>query len=391
MQPIQVLLIEPDSSSAAFIRHMLSRAGYEVEYAPSGKEGLIAAWRDQPDAIVLELELPDVDGLEVVQKLRGDNRTHKKKILALTRRSGAEESERAMEAGVDHHIVKQTDAVDLLLSTLADEAFSDDDGSEALRPSRPGRVLAFIAAKGGAGTSSLCANIAHMSGEEQERTQVLADLVLPLGSLAHFIGAPPSVDVVHLTTKVDPKSINRSYLHSNLAAPKSWSFHFLAGARDPAAGAELDADRLAPVIQSMRSAYRQVFVDLGRTLSPITMLVLRQSDVITMVFTPDPAGVANTRAVLNYLYRQGLPQDRFFLLSNRPHGTEDMDPEEAEAAIGRPIDHMVPHMGPNMGLTNRLNVPLRLRFPEDNGTRRLQETAAMIRDRQAELDRAEAS
>lgn len=391
MAAVHVLLIEPENSSAAFMRHMLSRAGYEVEYAPSGKEGLIAAWRDQPDIIVLELDLPDIDGLEVVQKLRADNRTQGKQIFALTRRSGAEETERAIDAGVDHYIVKQTDAVDMLLRTLGEEALDDSGAGERPRPSRPGRVLAFLSAKGGVGTSSLAANIAHHIGEDEEHSSVLVDLVLPLGSLAHYVGGSNKVDIVQLTTRLKPNELTRSYLRSNLASPRSWSFQFVGGAKDPAAGAELDADRLAPVLQSLRAGYDRVTVDLGRTLSPITMLVLRQADVIALVFAPEAASVAGTKAVLRYLKGQGIPAERFFLLANRPLGTEDMPTDDVKAALERPIDLLIPHMGPNLSLTNRLSVPLALRFPEEGGTERVGSAASEMLKRQAELARSESS
>ncbi len=68
MKDKSILLIEPDRKTATFIHHMLSNAGYEVEIAPTGKEGLIIAWRDQPDIIVTELELPDIEGIELIQK-----------------------------------------------------------------------------------------------------------------------------------------------------------------------------------------------------------------------------------------------------------------------------------------------------------------------------------
>lgn len=384
IEPIHVLLIEPDSSSAAFIRHMLTRAGYEVQYAPSGKEGLIAAWRDQPDAIVLELELPDIEGLEVVRKLRGDSRTEQKKILTLTEKSGAEESQRAMEAGVDHYIVKQTDAVDLLLRTLAEEAFPGRETDGRPGSVEPGRVLAFVSAKGGVGTSSLSANIAHKIGEEEEHNPVLIDLVLPLGSLSYYIGGSSHPDIVHLTTQVKVNELNNEYFRANLGRPRSWAFQFIPGANDPAAGAELEADRLARVLQSLRAGYDQLIVDLGRTLSPISLLVLRQSDVIIMVFSPDPAVVSNTNAVLRYLNQLGIPDDRFFLLANRPLGTENMEADEVEAALHHEIDVLIPHMGSNQTLANRLNVPLDLRFPEHGSTLQVAKAASLILERQAE-------
>jgi DNA-binding response OmpR family regulator len=57
-----ILLIEPDSSSAAYMQAALRRAGYDVTTASNGKEGLIVAWRDQPDMFLTELDLPDFPG-----------------------------------------------------------------------------------------------------------------------------------------------------------------------------------------------------------------------------------------------------------------------------------------------------------------------------------------
>ncbi len=384
MDSIRVLLIEPDSSSAAFIRHMLTRAGYEVQYAPSGKEGLIAAWRDQPEAIVLELELPDIEGIEVVRKLRGDSRTQYKKILTLTEMSGAEETQRAMEAGVDHYIVKQTDAVDLLLRTLADEVFPGSEMSDHPRPAKPGRVLSFVSAKGGVGTSSLSANIAHTIGEGERHNPVLIDLVLPLGSLSYYVGGDSNHDIVHLTTQLKTNQLDNDYFRANLESPRSWAFQFVPGAKDPAAGAKLEADRLAPILQSLRTSYDLLAVDLGRTLSPISLLVLRQSDVIIMVFSPEPAVVSNTKAVLRHLNELGIPNERFFLLANRPLGTEDMEADEVEADLHERIDILIPHMGPNQTLANRLKVPLKLRFPDDGSTQQVARAASMILERQVE-------
>jgi pilus assembly protein CpaE len=378
-----LLLIEPESDTAAFMRHMLTRAGYRVEHAPSGKEGLISAWRDQPDTIILELDLPDIEGLEVVRRLRSDHRTSGKNIVALTTRTGAASTEAALEVGVDHYLVKQTDAVDLLLRTLAQDTGELESGGT--QPIRPGRVLAFMGSKGGVGTSSLCLNVAHTIADSAEHPTAVVDLVLPLGYLSRITGETSPIDIVHLTAQVEPGRLTPEYLRDNLKTPKSWAFHLVPGARDPAQGAKLHADRLAPVIQTLRATYQLVIVDLGRTLSPLTLLVLRQTDVVTMVFSPDPGVVGSTQAVLRYLEDQGIPRERFFLLSNRPLGAEDMSAEELENSLNRAPDGAVPHLGPNMVLANRLHAPLSLRFPQETGTRRVAELAHKLLARQSEL------
>ncbi|HEX9795847.1 MAG TPA: response regulator [Anaerolineales bacterium] len=384
MARAHVLLIEPDTSSAAFMRHMLTRAGYQVEYAPSGKEGMIAAWRDQPDVIILELELPDIEGLALIRKLRGDQRTARKRIICLTNRSGAKESQQAMAAGVDHFLVKQGDAVDMLLRTLAEDLGSGRE-SDGTSPIRPGRILSFLGAKGGVGTSSLCLNIAETIATAEDSRIVVVDLVLPHGFLTHLTGSTSPVDVVHLTTGIEPAQLSPDYLRSNLPTPTSWSFQFASGARDPAQGAKLHADRLAPVLQTLRAAFDRVIIDLGRTLSPLTLLVLRQTDVAVMVFSPEPSVAMTTSTVVRFLEDQGIPRERLFLLSSRPLGTEDLAGEELEATLQTQLDAAIPHLGPNLALSNRLHAPLSLRFPQEAGTQRLAEVARAILTQQEKV------
>jgi signal transduction histidine kinase/CheY-like chemotaxis protein len=68
----RVLLIEDDPQSAELMRTQLSTAGYRVEVASSGEDGLFAAGTHPPDAIVLDVTLPGMDGWEVIRRLKAD-------------------------------------------------------------------------------------------------------------------------------------------------------------------------------------------------------------------------------------------------------------------------------------------------------------------------------
>jgi Flp pilus assembly CpaE family ATPase len=211
------------------------------------------------------------------------------------------------------------------------------------------------------------------------------DLVLPLGYLGRITGAQSPFDVVELTSQLDPKELTPQFLRNSLTVPKSWNFHLVPGAKDPSQGAKVDADRLAPLVQALRAGFNRVVVDLGRTLSPLTMLILRQVEVAIMVFSPEPAVVGATSAVLRHLEDQGVPRERFFLLSNRPLGTEDMSREDLASTLTHQIDSSIPHLGANLALTNRLHAPLQLRFPHESGTRQVQRAARQILERQEAL------
>jgi two-component system, OmpR family, response regulator MprA len=108
---MRILVIEDDDAVRAAIRRALLLGGYEVLEAPSGEDGLLRAQSDVPDAIVLDLGLPDIDGVEVCKTLRGiGNRTP---ILMLTARAAVEDRVDGLEAGADDYLVKPYDVREL--------------------------------------------------------------------------------------------------------------------------------------------------------------------------------------------------------------------------------------------------------------------------------------
>ncbi len=108
---MRVLVIEDDDSVRAAVRRALLLAGYEVLQAPTGQEGLLRAQTDVPDAIVLDLGLPDIDGVQVCTRLRDSgNRTP---ILMLTARAAIEDRVDGLEAGADDYLVKPYDVREL--------------------------------------------------------------------------------------------------------------------------------------------------------------------------------------------------------------------------------------------------------------------------------------
>ena len=108
---MRVLVIEDDDSVRAAVRRALLLAGYEVIQARTGQEGLLRTQTDVPDAIVLDLGLPDIDGVQVCARLReAGNRTP---ILMLTARAAVEDRVDGLEAGADDYLVKPYDVREL--------------------------------------------------------------------------------------------------------------------------------------------------------------------------------------------------------------------------------------------------------------------------------------
>jgi two-component system alkaline phosphatase synthesis response regulator PhoP len=103
---VRILVVEDDPDIAELVARYLDKAGFATERVASGREALQAIAAKPPDLLVLDLMLPQVDGLEVCRLLRANEKTAAIPIIMLTAR--AEESERivGLELGADDYLAK---------------------------------------------------------------------------------------------------------------------------------------------------------------------------------------------------------------------------------------------------------------------------------------------
>lgn len=106
-----MLVADDDRAVRDALRRVLSLAGYEVITADGGAEALAQARGGAPDAIVLDIGMPDVDGLEVCRQLRGAG--DRVPILMLTARDAVEDRIDGLDAGADDYLIKPFDVGEL--------------------------------------------------------------------------------------------------------------------------------------------------------------------------------------------------------------------------------------------------------------------------------------
>ena len=107
----RVLLIEDDAQAAELLRTQLDSAGYTIDVAVSGESGLSAAAARPPDAIVLDVRLPGMDGWEVIRRLKSDERLAGIPVFVA---SILDERQAALALGADEYFVKPVDRAALL-------------------------------------------------------------------------------------------------------------------------------------------------------------------------------------------------------------------------------------------------------------------------------------
>jgi chemosensory pili system protein ChpA (sensor histidine kinase/response regulator) len=101
-----VLLVDDCRTVVTVVRHYLQQEGLQVLVARDGVAGLETAQRERPRVIITDMNMPGMDGLEMVRQLRADARTHEITIFMMSSDERAECRQRARGAGVDEYVLK---------------------------------------------------------------------------------------------------------------------------------------------------------------------------------------------------------------------------------------------------------------------------------------------
>ncbi len=100
------MVIEDEKEIRDLLRYNLERAGFRVATAGDGEEGLKSVFASRPDAVVLDLMLPGLNGLEVLRELRGESTTRDLPVLVLTARGAEMDKLLGFEHGADDYLTK---------------------------------------------------------------------------------------------------------------------------------------------------------------------------------------------------------------------------------------------------------------------------------------------
>jgi two-component system cell cycle response regulator DivK len=102
----RVLVVEDTEDNRRILRDLLASAGYDVVEAMDGAEGLSAVARYMPDLVLLDIQLPVIDGYEVARRLKADPKTRDVPIIAVTSYALTGDEEKSRAAGCNAYVAK---------------------------------------------------------------------------------------------------------------------------------------------------------------------------------------------------------------------------------------------------------------------------------------------
>jgi two-component system, cell cycle response regulator DivK len=110
----RVLIVEDNEKNMKLVRDVLQATGYSTLEATTGEEAIELSLSQAPALVLMDVQLPGIDGVEALEQLRQDERTSSIPVLALTAQAMSGDRDRFLDAGFDGYLSKPVDIAELL-------------------------------------------------------------------------------------------------------------------------------------------------------------------------------------------------------------------------------------------------------------------------------------
>jgi two-component system, cell cycle response regulator DivK len=121
----QVLVVEDNERNMKLFRDVLHASGYRTLEAATGERAVELVFEHRPDLVLMDIQLPDIDGIEALDRVRADERSSSVPVLALTAQAMEGDRERFLAAGFDGYLSKPVDIAEFVATV---KRYCEDGG-----------------------------------------------------------------------------------------------------------------------------------------------------------------------------------------------------------------------------------------------------------------------
>jgi DNA-binding response OmpR family regulator len=338
--PTKILIIDDDLQGLKLVGLMLQRRGYTIVVARGGVQGLAKAESDAPDLIILDIMMPDLDGLEVCRRLRSHPATSHIPIIMFTAKAQVGDKVDGFQAGADDYLTKPIHPNDLAARVEAVlQRHTQPRVTAPPTSAAVGHVIGFLGVKGGVGTTTLVLNTAAaLANADSERRVILADLQTRAANVAVQLGLD-AADGLAALIDLEVADITPAAISPHLVQHPSGLQLLLADAQAEA----LTSGQRQAVIGSLSQLAQFVLLDLGNTLDEASLAAVGVCQCIALAVEPQRVAVTAAQHLIAQLDRRGIPASRLKLVViNRTPGAVTLDRHAIETQLKLPIDTLLP-------------------------------------------------
>jgi len=339
----RILLIDDEPIFYKMIDHALKLSGYVLEYAKTGMDGLKAVLIFNPDVIIVDVRLPDVDGFEVVKRLRRTPRYSGIPILFLTSHSELNTKLKAFEVGGDDYLVKPFQPEELVarIGVLVRK-------SEIFKAARPvdveeeqATISTIHSLRGGVGCSSMAVNLAVAYQSLWGRPTLLMDTDMHSGQISLMLNASPIHTFDDLRT-MQVAEIDDELIHT-ITTRHASGIDFIAAPLMPVADDAFPDELWPALLNRLSSLYEFIVIDTSHDFSNISIYMLNAAEKIYLMMAPDMVSI---RAAINSLQlynKLGYPPEKISVVLNQTLPTGAIKQQQIEKVLKVPVSYSIPH------------------------------------------------
>jgi len=350
----KILIVDSDLNTVEQLQQLFVGEGYEVLTAVTGQEGVQLAHVHRPSLVLLDVDLPDMDGYGVCRALRGAAATAQVPILIYSARTEVADKVAGFKAGANDYIVKPTAPAELVARVKA--ALRLDEHALA-------HAVALWGAKGGVGTTTVASNLAvalqAKTAKAGKRVALLDASVLG-GTLGVVLNLAPRRTIADLLPRLD--DLDAELLASVLATHSS-GVRVLLSMPWSKDGDSVHAAQFERILDWLQGATDYVVVDTSPSLDEGTTAVLQHADQVIVVLTPEMTSLRNARIFFQAVESWGKPAGKFLLALNRYPAKGGIPLKDIEAALHRRVEIEIPGDEPLVTFSINRGIPLFMSHP----------------------------
>ncbi len=338
--PEKILVVDDDMDTLRLVGLMLERQGYQVIAASNGNQALTMAQSEQPDLILLDLMMPDIDGYEVARQLRQDPKTTDVPIIMFTAKTQMDDKLLGFEVGADDYLTKPTQPRELFAHIKA--VLARTSRSRRTTPViEPGFLIGVLAARGGLGVTTLALNLGIAIKEKTQKDVIVAEFRPGQGSLGLELGYLKPEGLNQLLQR-DISDISPAAIESELISHNSGIRLLLSSPQPRHAQFLVAAGYFEAIASHLPVLASYIVLDLGPALPPITEKTIPYCNELVIVVEPVPQIILQTRSLIQDLLDAGVSEGRInVVLINRTRSSMQPSWTEVQEQLGHNIASMI--------------------------------------------------
>ena len=336
----KILIIDDDLDTLRLVGLMLQRQGYQISAATNGQQGLEKAFEEDPDLILLDVMMPDMDGYEVTRRLRQNPSTLQTPILMFTAKTQLDDKVIGFEVGANDYLTKPTHPSELQarVKTLLARVNSQKSNTGSLKDLNRGYVIGVLGARGGLGTTTMAVNLGAGLQTRTKSEVIVAEMLPGQGALALDVGVANSKGLVDILSLAKLSDVTRDSVREMLVQHPSGLKLLLASDRPRDMHLINQTANYETLVKKLAGLARFVVLDLGVGIQPFAEKVLPLCNEVLIILEGVPNTIIHTKALIDDIAALGISKKNIkVVLNNRIRSETQLPSSQVQAQLEHEI------------------------------------------------------